>query len=151
MADRHVIYKNGAKEIAYLKGAAVTFMAKPIPTRRFELSSALEPLDKNGKRNLFARTKRSLNITSQARLLWDAPLVSGMPPRSTLINAISPVFCADAPRLRERHRTCGLRVVGEGNSLRIENRVPGADANPISPWPDDRRGDFFLLSHFIGD
>ena len=28
MADRHVIYKNGVKEIAFLQGKAVTFMAK---------------------------------------------------------------------------------------------------------------------------
>ena len=28
MADRHVIYKNGVKEIAYLQGKAVSFMAK---------------------------------------------------------------------------------------------------------------------------
>jgi glutamine synthetase len=28
------------------------------------------------------------------------------------------------------NRTCGLRVVGRGKSLRIENRFPGADANP---------------------
>ena len=30
----------------------------------------------------------------------------------------------------EDNRTCGFRVVGEGNSCRIENRIPGADANP---------------------
>ena len=28
MADRHVIYKNGAKEIAGLNGRSLTFMAK---------------------------------------------------------------------------------------------------------------------------
>jgi glutamine synthetase len=28
------------------------------------------------------------------------------------------------------NRTVGFRVVGEGPSLRIENRMPGADANP---------------------
>jgi glutamine synthetase len=28
------------------------------------------------------------------------------------------------------NRTCGFRVVGEGDSLRIENRIPGADINP---------------------
>ena len=28
------------------------------------------------------------------------------------------------------NRTVGFRVVGEGNSFRIENRMPGADANP---------------------
>ena len=28
------------------------------------------------------------------------------------------------------NRTCGFRVVGQGNSYRPENRMPGADANP---------------------
>jgi glutamine synthetase len=28
------------------------------------------------------------------------------------------------------NRTCGLRVIGDHGSLRVENRVPGADANP---------------------
>ena len=32
MADRHVIYKKGAKEIAHQQGKAVTFMAKPATT-----------------------------------------------------------------------------------------------------------------------
>ena len=30
MADNHVVYKNGAKEIAHLNGCSITFMAKPI-------------------------------------------------------------------------------------------------------------------------
>jgi glutamine synthetase len=28
------------------------------------------------------------------------------------------------------NRTVGFRIVGQGNSFRIENRMPGADANP---------------------
>ena len=28
------------------------------------------------------------------------------------------------------NRTCALRVVGHGESLRVENRVPGGDVNP---------------------
>jgi len=28
------------------------------------------------------------------------------------------------------NRTCGFRVCGEGRGLRVENRIPGADANP---------------------
>jgi glutamine synthetase len=28
------------------------------------------------------------------------------------------------------NRTCGFRIVGHGNGLRIESRIPGADANP---------------------
>jgi glutamine synthetase len=28
------------------------------------------------------------------------------------------------------NRTCGFRLCGEGDGFRVENRVPGADANP---------------------
>jgi glutamine synthetase len=28
------------------------------------------------------------------------------------------------------NRTCGFRICGEGSSFRVENRIPGADANP---------------------
>jgi glutamine synthetase len=28
------------------------------------------------------------------------------------------------------NRTCGFRLCGEGNGFRVENRIPGADANP---------------------
>jgi glutamine synthetase len=28
------------------------------------------------------------------------------------------------------NRTCGFRIVGHGNALRAETRIPGADANP---------------------
>jgi glutamine synthetase len=39
-------------------------------------------------------------------------------------------FAPTAIAWGEDNRTCALRVVGEGGSLRVENRVPGADANP---------------------
>ena len=63
------------------------------------------------------------------------------------------------------NRTAGFRVVGAGNSLRIECRVPGADCNPylvyaaalasgldgirnqIEP-PDIFEGDIYAASHF---
>jgi glutamine synthetase len=32
------------------------------------------------------------------------------------------------------NRTAGVRVVGAGESLRIECRIPGADANPYVAW-----------------
>jgi glutamine synthetase len=28
------------------------------------------------------------------------------------------------------NRTCGFRLCGEGSGFRVENRIPGADANP---------------------
>ena len=38
------------------------------------------------------------------------------------------------------NRTCSMRVVGHGNSQRLENRLPGADVNPyLALRGDDRR------------
>ncbi len=38
------------------------------------------------------------------------------------------------------NRTCSLRVVGHGEALRFENRLPGADVNPyLALARDDRR------------
>src|SRR2546430_11439345 len=42
------------------------------------------------------------------------------PPRSTLF-PYTTLF---------RSRTCGFRLCGAGQALRVENRIPGADANP---------------------
>jgi glutamine synthetase len=39
-------------------------------------------------------------------------------------------FAPTAIAWGEDNRTCGFRVVGEHESLRVENRIPGADANP---------------------
>jgi glutamine synthetase len=39
-------------------------------------------------------------------------------------------FAPTAVRWGRDNRTCALRVVGHGPSLRFEHRVPGADANP---------------------
>ena len=39
-------------------------------------------------------------------------------------------FAPTAIRWGRDNRTCALRLVGHGSSLRIENRVPGGDVNP---------------------
>jgi glutamine synthetase len=39
-------------------------------------------------------------------------------------------FAPTAIAWGEDNRTCALRVVGHGEGLRVENRVPGADVNP---------------------
>ena len=55
MADRHVLYKHGVKEIAYQQGCSVTFMAKydmGAAGSSFHLHSSV--WDQAGRRNLFA-------------------------------------------------------------------------------------------------
>jgi glutamine synthetase len=39
-------------------------------------------------------------------------------------------FAPTALRWGVDNRTCALRLVGHGQGLRVENRVPGADVNP---------------------
>jgi glutamine synthetase len=39
-------------------------------------------------------------------------------------------FAPTAIRWGRDNRTCALRLVGHGQSLRLENRVPGGDVNP---------------------
>src|SRR5262249_42473010 len=39
-------------------------------------------------------------------------------------------FAPTAVRWGVDNRTCALRLVGHGGSLRVENRVPGGDVNP---------------------
>jgi len=132
MADRHVIYKNGAKEIAYLQGAAITFMAKPHADRAGSSCHVHSSLwDAKGKINLFGKQEKLFDhfVAGQIALgrslgLWFAPTINSYKRYQSGSFAPTRLVCG------KDNRTCGLRVVGEGSSLRIENRIPGADANP---------------------
>jgi glutamine synthetase len=136
MADRNAIYKNGVKEIAALAGHAVTFMAKYDFARVGSSGHIHASLVDTAGRSLFfeadadgamTATFRSflagcLAATREFSLLW-APTVNSykrFQPGSWAASAI--VWGAD-------NRTCGYRVVGHGESLRVENRIAGADMN----------------------
>ncbi len=138
MADRHVIYKNGVKEIAALNNRAVTFMAKHSMTEAgssFHLHSSLwnedgsESLmwDENGKHHMSETFRHYLGglISTGRELAWMyAPYVNSYKryqPESWAPTALA--WAID-------NRTCGYRVVGHGKSFRVESRIPGADGNP---------------------
>jgi glutamine synthetase len=141
MADRHVIYKQAAREIAAAAGTSLTFMAK------FDEQLA----------------GSSLHVHLS---LWDAKGRAAFDGDESLPGApvkVSPVFrgflggvlaharelalfLAPNPNSYKRYRagtfaptgiawsydnrTAGFRIVGHGASLRVECRIPGADANP---------------------
>ena len=141
MADRHVIYKLAAKEIAAAAGSSLTFMAK------FDEELAGSSL----------HVHTSLwSGAGEAAFAGDVAL-EGAPVRSsetfraflggllahlrelTLLLAPNPnsykryrpgTFAPTGIAWSFDNRTAGLRVVGSGSSLRVECRVPGADANP---------------------
>jgi glutamine synthetase len=137
MADRHTIYKHGAKEVAMSKGASLTFMAKfdsGLAGSSFHLHSSL--WDRTGKRALFwdRSAKRpsayfrhflgGLMTFARESSLFYAPSVNSY--KRYQAATFAPTRIAWA----HDNRTCGFRIVGEGDSFRIENRIPGADANP---------------------
>lgn len=137
MADRHTVYKHGAKEIAMSKGVSLTFMAKfdaALAGSSFHLHSSL--WDRSGNHALFwdRAGKRpspyfrhflgGLMAFAREMSLFYAPSVNSY--KRYQAATFAPTRIAWA----HDNRTCGFRIVGEGESFRIENRIPGADANP---------------------
>src|SRR6266480_6083721 len=140
MADRHVLYKHGTKEIAHLSGAAVTFMAKydaGAAGSSFHLHSSL--WDKTGRKALFAA-----GAGGSAR--GGSPLFGHWLAGQLAMARELAYFYAPSVNSYKRYqsgsfaptrivagwdnRTCGFRLCGEGQGFRVENRIPGADANP---------------------
>ena len=136
-ADDHVIYKNGAKEIAHAKGVSLTFMAKYDMSQAgssFHLHSSL--WNEAGTRNLFHadgtphgsalfRHWVAGQLALARELAWFyAPYVNSY--KRYQPGTFAPTRLAWS----WDNRTTGFRVCGSGQSLRIENRLPGADANP---------------------
>jgi glutamine synthetase len=136
MADRHALFKHGAKEIAAQQGRAITFMAKLASDQAgssFHLHSSL--WDKEGSRTRFA--DRAGQPTREFRYFlgglvkycrelsyFFAPTINSY--KRFQVASWAPTSLVWA----HDNRTTAFRVVGHGNSLRIENRSPGADANP---------------------
>ncbi|HUS66168.1 MAG TPA: glutamine synthetase family protein [Kofleriaceae bacterium] len=134
-ADRHVLLKHGMKEMAAQDAHAVTFMAKPYTDEAGSSCHVhLSLWDADGRDNLFAGEGQPSRLFRQflgglmahARELsyFFAPTVNSY--KRYQKGSWAPtamVWAVD-------NRTTGFRVVGEGRSLRIENRMPGADANP---------------------
>ncbi|MHB8521720.1 MAG: glutamine synthetase family protein [Limisphaerales bacterium] len=135
MADMHVVFKQGIKEIAAQHGKAVTFMPK-FAAAEVGSSCHIHVSLWQGKRNLFwdARTKSGSKLFRQflgGLMKYSPELAYCFAPT---INAYKRYQTASwAPtKMAWSHdnRTVGFRVVGHGDSFRIENRMPGADANP---------------------
>ena len=137
-ADRAVLYKHGAKEIAHQHGCAVTFMAKPDASWTGSSSHIhLSLWDAEGRTNRFALAADSAEMSETMRHFLGG-LVAGARELSLLsastVNSYKRYAVASWAPVNavwgRDNRTCGFRVVGSGSSLRIEDRLPGGDANP---------------------
>ena len=134
-ADRHTIYKNGVKEIAFLNGISATFMAKPsekdIGSSCHVHSSLLGTdgksvfVDDNGEEtDVFRHYLGGMRYRARELALMIAPSINSY--KRYAAESWAPTSISWG----RDNRTCGFRIVGHGQSRRVECRIPGADMNP---------------------
>jgi glutamine synthetase len=134
--DNHVLFKNGAKQIAAQEGVALTFMPKfdegegnschiHLSLRGTDDTPVLaDEAAEDGMSPLMRHF-----VAGQLACLPDFALL--MAPNINSYKRLQPgAFAPTGVTWGRDNRTCPIRVVGDGMSLRIEHRVPGGDANP---------------------
>ena len=132
-ADGHSIYKNGAKEIAAQEGSSLTFMPKFDEREGNSCHIHLSLRDESGEPIFadghgFSRTFEHF-LAGQIACLREFALFFAPNINSYKRYAVGS-FAPTAVAWGRDNRTCSLRVVGHGPSLRVENRIPGGDVNP---------------------
>jgi len=133
--DNHSIYKTGAKEIAARHGKSLTFMAKyneregnschiHISLRGTDGAAVLAGDGEHGFSSLMAHFVAGQQAALRELTYLFAPNINSY--KRYAAGSFAPTTIAWGID----NRTCALRVVGHGESLRVENRVPGGDVNP---------------------
>src|SRR5438067_1942360 len=140
MADLHTVFKQGAKEIVEQNGKCLTFMPK-FSASEVGSSCHIHLSLWHGEENVFAKPNEAAGAVGEGSRIF-RQFLGGM------IKYSRELCCFFAPTINaykryqsarwaptkmawaHDNRTVGFRVVGHGGSFRIENRMPGADANP---------------------
>jgi glutamine synthetase len=134
--DNHVLYKTGAKEIAAQEGMSLTFMAKfdaregnscHIHLSLRGTDGELVMADDQGQDGMSALGRHY--VAGQLATLRELTLFLA-PNINSYKRFVEGSFAPTAVKWGRDNRTCALRLVGHGPSLRLENRVPGGDVNP---------------------
>jgi glutamine synthetase len=138
-ADRSVIFKHGAKEIAYLNGWGITFMSKPDHTWTGSSGHLhMSVWNEDGTKSLthdpasrrpygmsatLARFMAGMMALSRELAIFIAPNINSYKRYASLSWApVNIVWGRD-------NRTTGFRLVGNGPALHVEDRFPGGDMN----------------------
>jgi glutamine synthetase len=129
-ADTHTIYKNAAKEIAAQEGMAITFMAK-YNEREGNSCHIHLSLREEGGAPVFADQPDVFDRFLAGQLACLRELTLFLAPNVNSYKRYAEgSFAPTAVAWGRDNRTCSLRVIGHGSSLRVENRVAGGDVNP---------------------
>ncbi|AZO51067.1 MAG: glutamine synthetase [Mesorhizobium sp.] len=139
MADRHVILKNGAKEIADSEGKSISFMAKynyGLAGNSSHIHNSLWSAD--GKTPLFFDKSAEWTLSTLGQH-WAAGQIKYAKEftwfLAPYINSYkrfqAGTFAPTKIMWSEDNRTAGFRLCGEGTKgIRMECRIGGADLNP---------------------
>ncbi|MFD3700883.1 glutamine synthetase family protein [Streptomyces sp. NPDC058646] len=133
--DQHAVYKTGAKEIAAQEGVSLTFMAKYDEREGNSCHIHLSLGDADGRNAMAGDGPGGMSpvmrhfLAGQLAALRDFSLLYA--PNINSYKRFQPgSFAPTAVAWGVDNRTCALRVVGHGRSMRFENRLPGGDVNP---------------------
>lgn len=151
MADRNLVYKSAAKEIAASHGRAVSFMAKynfdetgsscHVHSSLWNATDHSPAFAGHHMPEVFEQYLAGLLATARDfSLLW-APTVNSyrrFQPGSWAPTAVA--WGSD-------NRTLGYRVVGHGAGARVECRIPGADANSYFAFAGTIAGGLYGIRH----
>jgi glutamine synthetase len=133
--DNHSIYKTGAKEIAAQDGMSLTFMAKPNAREGNSCHIHLSVRDGDHNPVLAGDREHGLSAVGEHFLAGQLAALRELtlcyaPNINSYKRYVPGSFAPTSVRWGIDNRTCALRLVGHGNSLRPENRTPGGDVNP---------------------
>jgi glutamine synthetase len=137
MADRHVLFKYGVKELAQRAGLTCTFMAKPkidevgsschLHVSLWDLQGNPVSWAEDGPAGL-SQVFGSF-VRGQVDHMLDLGLL--LAPTVNSYKRFQPdQFAGTTFAVGLDNRSCAFRLVGHGPSFRVENRIPGADVNP---------------------
>ncbi len=133
--DNHTIYRNGAKEIADQHGKALTFMAKfderegnschiHLSLRGADGTAVFaDDADPLGMSGMFRSFVAGVLATMRELTLFSAPNINSYK------RFVEGSFAPTAIAWGVDNRTCAVRIVGHGQSMRMECRAPGGDVN----------------------
>jgi len=133
--DNHSIYKTGAKEIAAQDGSSITFMAKPNLREGNSCHIHLSLRGRDGTPVLAGDRPHGLSkigehfLAGQLAAMRELTLCYA-PNINSYKRYVPGSFAPTSVRWGVDNRSCALRLVGHGHSLRVENRTPGGDVNP---------------------
>jgi glutamine synthetase len=133
--DNHTVYKTGSKEIAAQEGVSLTFMAKfneregnschiHISVRADDGAAVMSGDGPSGFSPLMEHFLAGQLACLRELTYFLAPNINSYK------RFVAGSFAPTAVAWGRDNRTCALRVVGHGHSLRVENRAPGGDVNP---------------------